>query len=74
MTLTSDVGNTFMGDAAATVVSALGGGTGQTTYAENIGVLSITLDPIRASTFAAVLLNLAIVLVKKATAAGGGTS
>ena len=165
--LTPEVGNTFMGDAAATFVSALGGGTGQTTYAENIGVMSITkvfsirplqvaavtaillglvpkfgafigsipvpvmggisfllfgliagtsskvistadedwgtlenfgvfgisvalctamvaknvtlnlwgvvLDPIGASTFAAVLLNLAIVLVKKATAAGGGT-
>jgi uracil-xanthine permease len=166
--LTPEVGNTFMGDAAATFVSALGGGTGQTTYAENIGVMSITkvfsirplqvaavtaillglvpkfgafigsipvpvmggisfllfgliagtsskvistadedwgtlenfgvfgisvalctamvaknvtlnlwgvvLDPIGASTFAAVLLNLAIVLVKKATAAGGGQS
>ena len=164
--LTPEVGNTFMGDAAATFVSALGGGTGQTTYAENIGVMSITkvfsirplqvaavtaillglvpkfgafigsipvpvmggisfllfgliagtsskvistadedwgtlenfgvfgisvalctamvaknvtlnlwgvvLDPIGASTFAAVLLNLAIVLLKKATAAGGG--
>lgn len=166
--LTPEVGNTFMGDAAATFVSALGGGTGQTTYAENIGVMSITkvfsirplqvaavtaillglvpkfgafigsipvpvmggisfllfgliagtsskvistadedwgtlenfgvfgisvalctamvaknvtlnlwgvvLDPIGASTFAAVLLNLAIVLVKKATAPRGGTS
>jgi uracil-xanthine permease len=166
--LTPEVGNTFMGDAAATFVSALGGGTGQTTYAENIGVMSITkvfsirplqvaavtaillglvpkfgafigsipvpvmggisfllfgliagtsskvistadedwgtlenfgvfgisvalctamvaknvtlnlwgvvLDPIGASTFAAVLLNLAIVLVKKATTAGGGKS
>ena len=166
--LTPEVGNTFMGDAAATFVSALGGGTGQTTYAENIGVMSITkvfsirplqvaavtaillglvpkfgafigsipvpvmggisfllfgliagtsskviatadedwgtlenfgvfgisvalctamvaknvtlnlwgvvLDPIGASTFAAVLLNLAIVLLKKATAPRGGTS
>jgi uracil-xanthine permease len=166
--LTPEVGNTFMGDAAATFVSALGGGTGQTTYAENIGVMSITkvfsirplqvaavtaillglvpkfgafigsipvpvmggisfllfgliagtsskvistadedwgtlenfgvfgisvalctamvaknvtlnlwgvvLDPIGASTFAAVLLNLAIVLLKKATTAGGGKS
>jgi putative pyrimidine permease RutG len=32
----------YMGDAAATFVSAMGGGTPQTTYAENMGVMAIT--------------------------------
>ncbi len=60
--LTSDVGNTFMGDATATFVSALGGGTGQTTYAENIGVMSITkvfsIRPLRVAAVTAILLGL----------------
>src|SRR5260370_346075 len=33
---------TFMGDGLATTVSAIFGGTGETTYAENIGVMGIT--------------------------------
>ena len=32
----------FLGDSLATIVSALGGGTGVTTYAENIGVMAAT--------------------------------
>jgi uracil-xanthine permease len=60
--LTSEVGNTFMGDAAATFVSALGGGTGQTTYAENIGVMSITkvfsVRPLQVAAVTAILLGL----------------
>jgi putative pyrimidine permease RutG len=60
--LTPEVGNTFMGDAAATFVSALGGGTGQTTYAENIGVMSITkvfsIRPLQVAAVTAVLLGL----------------
>ena len=40
--LTGYLGRAFMGDAAGTVVSALFGGTGETTYAENIGVLGVT--------------------------------
>ena len=60
--LTPDVGNAFMGDAAATFVSALGGGTGQTTYAENIGVMSITkvfsIRPLQVAAVAAILLGL----------------
>ena len=60
--LTPDVGNTFMGDAAATFVSALGGGTGQTTYAENIGVMSITkvfsIRPLQVAAVTAILLGL----------------
>lgn len=36
------LGKAFMADGFATVISAMGGGTGVTTYAENIGVMSIT--------------------------------
>ncbi len=36
------LGRGFLGDAVGTVVSAFGGGTGQTTYAENIGVMAMT--------------------------------
>jgi uracil-xanthine permease len=36
------LGRGFLGDAAGTIVSAFGGGTGQTTYAENIGVMAMT--------------------------------
>jgi uracil-xanthine permease len=60
--LTPDVGNAFMGDAVATFVSALGGGTGQTTYAENIGVMSITkvfsIRPLQVAGVAAIVLGL----------------
>lgn len=40
--LSGYLGRTFMGDAIGTIVSALFGGTGETTYAENIGVMSVT--------------------------------
>lgn len=36
------LGRGFLGDAVGTIVSAFGGGTGQTTYAENIGVMAMT--------------------------------
>ncbi|RUP17935.1 permease family-domain-containing protein [Jimgerdemannia flammicorona] len=36
------LGRAFLGDAIATIVSAAGGGTGTTTYAENIGVMAVT--------------------------------
>ena len=36
------LGRTFMGDGLATTISGLFGGTGETTYAENIGVMGIT--------------------------------
>ncbi len=36
------IGRAFLADAIATIVSALGGGTGVTTYAENIGVMAVT--------------------------------
>jgi putative pyrimidine permease RutG len=36
------LGNAFMGDGMATMISGSLGGTGVTTYAENIGVMSIT--------------------------------
>jgi len=36
------IGRAFLADAAATIIAALGGGTGVTTYAENIGVMAVT--------------------------------
>jgi uracil-xanthine permease len=36
------IGRAFLGDAIATMVAAAGGGTGVTTYAENIGVMAVT--------------------------------
>ena len=36
------LGRAYLGDAAASFVSAMGGGTPQTTYAENMGVMAIT--------------------------------
>jgi putative pyrimidine permease RutG len=36
------LGRAFAGDGLATMVAALGGGTGVTTYAENIGVMAMT--------------------------------
>jgi uracil-xanthine permease len=36
------LGRAFLGDALATIISAFGGGTGVTTYAENMGVMAAT--------------------------------
>ena len=36
------IGRAFFGDGIATIVSGSGGGTGVTTYAENIGVMAVT--------------------------------
>ncbi len=36
------LGRAFLGDGLATIVAASGGGTGVTTYAENIGVMAVT--------------------------------
>jgi putative pyrimidine permease RutG len=36
------LGRAFLGDGIATIVSSFGGGTGVTTYAENMGVMAIT--------------------------------
>jgi len=36
------LGRAFLGDSLATIVSGFGGGTGVTTYAENIGVMAAT--------------------------------
>ncbi|KQW00177.1 solute carrier family 23 protein [Rhizobacter sp. Root1221] len=36
------MGRAFMADGVATIVSGLGGGTGVTTYAENMGVMAVT--------------------------------
>ncbi len=40
--LSPHLGRAYLGDALASLVSALGGGTPQTTYAENMGVMAIT--------------------------------
>lgn len=40
--LNPHLGRAYLGDACASFVSALGGGTPQTTYAENMGVMAIT--------------------------------
>ena len=40
--LDGSLGRAYMGDGAATVLSGLGGGSGTTTYAENIGVMAAT--------------------------------
>jgi putative pyrimidine permease RutG len=36
------LGRAFLGDGVATIISASGGGTGLTTYAENIGVMAVS--------------------------------
>lgn len=36
------IGRAFMADGLATILSSLGGGTGVTTYAENMGVMAVT--------------------------------
>lgn len=36
------IGRAFLGDGIATMISGAGGGTGVTTYAENIGVMAVT--------------------------------
>jgi putative pyrimidine permease RutG len=40
--LNPHLGRAYLGDSIATFVSAMGGGTPQTTYAENMGVMAIT--------------------------------
>jgi uracil-xanthine permease len=40
--LSPSLGRAYLGDAAASFLSAMGGGTPQTTYAENMGVMAIT--------------------------------
>jgi putative pyrimidine permease RutG len=40
--LDSYLGRAFLGDGIATIVAGSGGGTGVTTYAENIGVMAVT--------------------------------
>ena len=40
--LTPYLGRAFIGDGVATIVAGLRGGTGVTTYAENIGVMAVT--------------------------------
>jgi uracil-xanthine permease len=60
--LDSSLGRAYIGDGLATVVSGLGGGSGTTTYAENIGVMAATrvysTAPYYVAALAAVVLGL----------------
>jgi len=60
--LDDKVGDAFVGDGLSTMLSGFFGGTGQTTYAENIGVMSITkvysIYPLRVAAVFAILLGL----------------
>ena len=58
--LDSLIGRGFIGDGLATMISGMGGGTGVTTYAENMGVMAVTrvystLVFVAAGTFAILL-------------------
>ena len=60
--LDNRIGDAFVGDGLSTMVSSFFGGTGQTTYAENIGVMSITKVfsryPLIVAAFTAIALGL----------------
>ncbi len=81
--LDRDMGRAFMGDGLATVLAGSGGGSGTTTYAENIGVMAATRVYSTAAYwvagFAAVLLGLspkvgALILTVPAGVLGGATT
>ncbi|MEU0156968.1 uracil-xanthine permease family protein [Micromonospora fulviviridis] len=81
--LNRDMGRAFLGDGVATVLAGAGGGSGNTTYAENIGVMAATRVYSTAAYwvagFAAVLLGLcpkfgALILTVPAGVLGGATT
>lgn len=81
--LDRDMGRAFLGDGVATVLAGAGGGSGTTTYAENIGVMAATRVYSTAAYwvagFAAVLLGLcpkfgALILTVPAGVLGGATT
>ncbi|MGN9777477.1 uracil-xanthine permease family protein [Micromonospora sp. H33] len=81
--LDRDMGRAFMGDGLATVLAGSGGGSGTTTYAENIGVMAATRVYSTAAYWvagvAAVLLGLspkfgALILTVPAGVLGGATT
>ncbi|TDB77835.1 uracil-xanthine permease family protein [Micromonospora sp. KC723] len=81
--LDKDMGRAFLGDGLATVLAGSGGGSGTTTYAENIGVMAATRVYSTAAYWvagvAAVLLGLspkfgALILTVPAGVLGGATT
>lgn len=81
--LDRDMGRAFMGDGLATMLAGSGGGSGTTTYAENIGVMAATRVYSTAAYWvaglAAVLLGLspkfgALILTVPAGVLGGATT
>ncbi|MBM0227509.1 MULTISPECIES: uracil-xanthine permease family protein [Micromonospora] len=81
--LDRDMGRAFLGDGIATVLAGSGGGSGTTTYAENIGVMAATRVYSTAAYWvagvAAVLLGLspkfgALILTVPAGVLGGATT
>ncbi|MFI1197125.1 uracil-xanthine permease family protein [Micromonospora sp. NPDC020750] len=81
--LDRDMGRAFLGDGLATVLAGSGGGSGTTTYAENIGVMAATRVYSTAAYWvagvAAVLLGLspkfgALILTVPAGVLGGATT
>ena len=59
------IGRSFMADGVATTVSGLFGGSGTTTYAENIGVMAITRVYSTAAYIVAGLVAIALGLLPK---------
>lgn len=63
--LDRSLGRAYMGDGLATIVAGMGGGSGTTTYAENIGVMAATRVYSTAAYFVAALTAIALGLCPK---------
>jgi xanthine/uracil permease len=63
--LDRSLGRGFMGDGAATMLAGLGGGSGTTTYAENIGVMAATKVYTTAAYIVAGLTAIALGMIPK---------
>jgi len=59
------LGRGYMGDGAATMLAGLGGGSGTTTYAENIGVMAATRVYSTAAYMVAGLTGIALAMIPK---------
>ena len=63
--LDRSLGRGFMGDGSATMLAGLGGGSGTTTYAENIGVMAATKVYSTAAYIVAGLTAIALAMIPK---------
>lgn len=63
--LDRSLGRGFMGDGTATMLAGLGGGSGTTTYAENIGVMAATKVYSTAAYIAAGITAIALAMIPK---------